>query len=126
VKFQAYVDPRVVIYDRYRFIVQATNITVIKIFSSTLNLGQNKLECLSLIIFSRFLKFKNIARLELISRQRGDYIKGQYKTSKYMSLCMYGGFLYGVKRSILNMYHAAPMILKIYESIVKVTCTINI
>jgi len=58
VKFQAYVDPRVVIYDRNRFIVQATDVPVIKIFSSTLNLGQNKLECSSVIIFSRYLHLR--------------------------------------------------------------------
>ena len=38
-------DARVVIYDRHMFIVQATDVNAIKLFSSSLMLRENKLKC---------------------------------------------------------------------------------
>jgi hypothetical protein len=44
-------DPRNIIYDHHKFIIQATGANVIKLFSFITDEGPNKLECLSLETF---------------------------------------------------------------------------
>ncbi len=63
---------RLVIYNCNMFIKQATDVNVVKRFSSSLTEGQNKLECLSLTRFSgnsniyvlgEPIKWKNLGRI---------------------------------------------------------------